>query len=119
MGEIQMNYYAKAINILCHYPYERLRILLGKIAEKHTGILIKANKELIQEKNGPIKSASFEYQEANLRNETTPAWIEEVKFLIREKKYVAAIKYYRKQTKVGLKEAKEACNKIRDEINGY
>lgn len=119
MGEIQMNYYAKAINILCHYPDERLRILLGKIAEKHHGILIKANKELIQEKNGPIKSASFEYQEANLRNETTPAWMEGVKVLIREGRYMAAIKYYKEQTKVDVKETKEACDKIRDEINEY
>lgn len=119
MGEIQMNYYAKAINILCHYPDERLRILLGKIAEKHPGVLIKANKELLQERYNPVKSASFEYQEANLRNETTPAWMEEVKFLIREEKYIAAIKYYKEQTKVGLREAKEACDKIRDEINEH
>ena len=43
-------------------------------------------------------------------------WINEVRHLIKKEKHIAAIKLYRDRSGIGLKEAKQACDKIRDEM---
>lgn len=45
---------------------------------------------------------------------TEPAYVEECRAMLRNNKFIGAIKYWREKTGYGLKEAKEAVEKLRD-----
>lgn len=83
-----MNRYAEAIRIISHEDVDYKKLCV-EIAAQNPGAIVSAAKRL--------------------QFTVTPAWKEQCAEMMRNGHKVEAIKLYRSQARVGLKEAKIAC----------